>query len=87
MNGQLISAITGEVVGDPPPPPSAEEIAAMKAEKVRQQRGRLLKASDWTQVADAPVDQAAWADYRQALRDIPQQEGFPENVVWPEKPE
>lgn len=37
-------------------------------------------------VADAPVDQAAWAVYRQALRDVPQQEGFPENIVWPESP-
>jgi len=46
----------------------------------------LLKESDWTQVADAPVDQSAWADYRQALRDVPQQEGFPQEVVWPNPP-
>jgi hypothetical protein len=46
----------------------------------------LLKESDWTQVADAPVDQSAWADYRQALRDVPQQSGFPQEVVWPTKP-
>ena len=63
----------------PPPTPTAEEI--------RFERDRLLVASDWTQVADAPVNQAAWAEYRQALRDIPEQEGFPENVVWPTKPE
>ena len=49
-------------------------------------RDHLLSASDWTQVADAPVDAAAWATYRQALRDIPQQEGFPENITWPEAP-
>ena len=53
---------------------------------IRGQRDQLLKDSDWTQVADAPVDQAAWATYRQALRDIPQQEGFPANVTWPESP-
>lgn len=53
---------------------------------VRAQRDILLTASDWTQVADAPVDQAAWATYRQALRDIPAQAGFPDNVTWPEKP-
>jgi len=55
--------------------------------QVRLKRDRLLSASDWTQVADAPVDQAAWATYRQALRDIPDQVGFPENVTWPTKPE
>ena len=59
---------------------------APTAEQVRAERDRLLAESDWTQVADAPVDQAAWATYRQALRDIPQQAGFPENVTWPEEP-
>ena len=53
---------------------------------VRLERNQLLAASDWTQIADAPVDQTAWATYRQALRDVPQQEGFPENVNWPEPP-
>lgn len=41
------------------------------AERMRLHRDRLLKESDWTQVADAPVDQQAWATYRQALRDFP----------------
>lgn len=54
---------------------------------VRVERDRLLAACDWTQVADAPVDQVAWATYRQALRDLPQQAGFPHNVTWPTKPE
>jgi hypothetical protein len=40
-------------------------------ERMRLHRDRLLAASDWTQVADAPVDKAAWATYRQALRDFP----------------
>jgi hypothetical protein len=52
----------------------------------RAKRNALLVASDWTQVADAPVDQAEWAVYRQALRDVTDQSGFPENVVWPVKP-
>jgi hypothetical protein len=56
------------------------------AQAIRYNRDRLLAASDWTQVSDAPVDQAAWATYRQALRDIPQQAGFPENITWPEMP-
>jgi hypothetical protein len=47
----------------------------------------LLLASDWTQVADAPVDQEAWALYRQALRDVPEQVGFPGVVEWPVEPE
>ena len=40
-------------------------------ERMRLRRDALLAASDWTQVADAPVDRAAWAAYRQALRDFP----------------
>lgn len=56
------------------------------AQAIRYNRDRLLAASDWTQVSDAPVDQAAWATYRQALRDVPQQAGFPDNITWPEVP-
>lgn len=67
-------------------PPSAAEASAQLAAQVRGERDRLLKASDWTQVADAPVDQPAWATYRQALRDIPQQAGFPETITWPQEP-
>lgn len=54
--------------------------------KVRTKRNKLLAESDWTQVADAPVDQAAWATYRQALRDITEQDGFPVNVEFPAEP-
>ena len=49
-------------------------------------RNRLLYECDWTQVADAPVDQAAWAAYRQELRDITSQETFPSEVTWPVAP-
>lgn len=59
---------------------------AQKAADVRAQRDRLLTASDWTQVADAPVDKTTWATYRQALRDVPGQEGFPWDVAWPDQP-
>jgi hypothetical protein len=68
----------------------AEAIAAKDAEQakaMRQQRTEKLKDSDWTQVADAPVDKAAWAAYRQELRDITAQAGFPWNVTWPTQPE
>lgn len=53
---------------------------------VRRKRDRLLAACDWTQVADAPVDAAAWAAYRQALRDVPQNFASPDEVVWPTAP-
>jgi len=56
------------------------------AKNLRQIRNQLLVESDWTQVADAPVDQAAWATYRQALRDLTKQDGFPYSVEWPTKP-
>lgn len=57
-----------------------------KAGQVRAERNGKLTASDWTQVTDAPVDKAAWAAYRQALRDISGQEGFPWAVTWPTIP-
>ena len=73
---------------------NAEDEAAYKAAKdaeqgalVRADRDRRLAVSDWTQVADSPVDKAVWATYRQALRDVPTQIGFPWNVVWPTQPE
>lgn len=68
---------------------TAEEIAAdtsSQAANVRAQRDRLLAACDWTQLADAPVDKEAWATYRQALRNLPDQEGFP-NVDFPNDPD
>lgn len=56
------------------------------ARRIRTERNQLLSESDWTQVIDAPVDQTAWATYRQALRDITDQVGFPHTVEWPVKP-
>ena len=55
--------------------------------QIRQERNTLLSECDWTQVSDAPVNQAAWQTYRQALRDVTSQEGFPYDVTWPTKPE
>ncbi|MDN7179109.1 phage tail assembly chaperone [Caballeronia sp. SEWSISQ10-4 2] len=57
------------------------------ANNVRQQRDTLLSGSDWTMGHDSPEDKRpAWAEYRQALRDVPEQPGFPADVDWPEKP-
>jgi hypothetical protein len=50
---------------------SDEVPAEWWAERMRLHRDRLLKESDWTQVADSPVDREAWATYRQTLRDFP----------------
>lgn len=71
----------------------ADEIAQRiqdKANEVRSERSAKLSASDWTQLDDSPVTNAKkleWASYRHALRDIPQQAGFPWTVQWPVKPE
>ena len=70
-------------------PKTQEELDAdyqAKPAAVRAQRNRLLSECDWTQLADAQVDKQAWAAYRQALRDVPSQDGFPDTIVWPEKP-
>ena len=72
---------------------AAEQEAAYKARKdaeqaanVRNQRTEKLKDSDWTQIADSTADKAVWATYRQALRDVPTQAGFPWTITWPESP-
>lgn len=62
--------------------PDSEE-----ATKVREQRNIKLTQSDWTQILDAPVDKTTWATYRQALRDVPLQSGFPWSINWPTQPE
>ena len=77
---------TGQVEERPAPPkpePTDEELAA----ELRLKRNDLLMASDWTQMPDAPVDQAAWASYRQELRDLPNNTEDPRNPVWPTPPE
>jgi hypothetical protein len=62
--------------------PNATEIALAR-------RTQLLVNSDWTQLADVPLSaerRAQWATYRQALRDITDQSGFPDNINWPATP-
>lgn len=97
LAGKVITIDGGFAVIDPPKPeepepetskspsPTTEE----KAIQVRLQRDALLAACDWvvvrSQELGEPVPQE-WASYRQALRDIPEQPGFPENVEWPEPP-
>jgi hypothetical protein len=54
-------------------------------ERIRADRNSRLAACDWTQLSDAPVDAAGWAEYRQQLRDITDQPN-PFAIVWPVKP-
>ena len=54
-----------------------------KWEQIKLWRNAQLARTDWTQLSDAPVDQAAWATYRQALRDLPAQGGNAENAKFP----
>lgn len=72
---------------------AAEQEAAYKATKdaeqsasVRTSRNDKLAACDWTQLADSTADKTVWATYRQMLRDVTVQDGFPWNVTWPEAP-
>ena len=68
---------------------NSEEAQAMESKFVREQRDRLLIASDWTQASDSPLasgKKTEWAAYRQALRDMTSQAGFPTTVEFPEKP-
>lgn len=59
------------------------------ADDVRDQRNTKLDDSDWTQIADSPLsdaDKTLWQTYRQELRDITDQTGFPTDVTWPTEP-
>ena len=64
----------------------ASSDVTMTAEQLRSERNRKLTDSDFSQLDDANVDAAAWATYRQALRDLPANTEDPENVTWPTKP-
>jgi len=63
----------------------AADNAALEATE-RATRDDLLKATDHYGLSDVPMTDAMTA-YRQALRDVPQQEGFPQTIAWPTKPE
>jgi hypothetical protein len=61
---------------------------ARKATKLRTERNAKLAATDWTQASDVPQSvKDSYAPYRQALRDIPAQSGFPWTITWPVEPQ
>lgn len=62
---------------------SSEQLAKI----ARDRRDMELGKTDWTQLSDVPqAVKEVWSVYRQALRDVPQQAGFPHNITWPDKP-
>lgn len=80
-----LQAITIEAI----PQPTAEELLEQKAQEVRAKRDYLLTKTDYLVSGDYPIstqDLAKVKAYRQALRDVPEQDGFPETIVWPELP-
>jgi len=62
---------------------------AQQGQVVRDDRNKRLAECDWTQLADSPLDadaKLAWQLYRETLRMVPEQPGFPWNVEWPPVP-
>ena len=59
---------------------------SQKWEQIKFWRNAELRQTDWTQLADAPTNKPAWAAYRQALRDLPEQGCKADEVDLPNKP-
>lgn len=73
----------------PATPEQITERTNVKAAEIRADRNNRLAACDWTQLTDSPLDldgKNAWALYRETLRMVPQQSGFPWEVNWPPVP-
>jgi hypothetical protein len=84
MFAAAVAGEYGAVADFVPYVPTQEE----KAAAIRAERDALLAATDWTQLPDVPeAIREAYAVYRQGLRDVPQQSGFPDVFEWPIKPE
>jgi hypothetical protein len=62
------------------------EVDSWKSDMVRKERNYKLMECDWTQLQDAPVNSQDWVSYRNALRDLTSQDGFPWDITWPDKP-
>lgn len=80
--------LDGKAVERTPEEMEAERVP-LRAAAARAKRDKLLEETDWTQTLDAPVTEdskTALRAYRQALRDLPEQTGWPESVTWPTIP-
>jgi len=71
---------------EPATPEQIAERTSAFAYDARKKRNQLLTDCDWTQLPDSPVDRDVWATYRQELRDVTSQAGFPWKITWPEAP-
>lgn len=88
-NGQLIQANDdGVPILADPPEPTDEEKEEAKAAAVRSARDDLVDRTsrEINRLEDAGTDASAWRSYRVALRNVPEQDGFPFDVTWPEQP-
>jgi hypothetical protein len=93
--------VNGEVISLPPKPETGAYVFDYSQQKwvedtqeqesdVLAKRNSLLQQSDWTQIPNNPLtpeQQEAWAIYRQELRDVTSQSGYPFNVIWPTPPQ
>lgn len=73
----------------PVTPEEQQKVDELKAGTIRRQRLMRLFETDWSQLPDNQLTAAqktAWTNYRQQLRDVPEQAGFPWDVTWPDKP-
>lgn len=98
LTQRVVRTANGPTVVDLPPRPSIHHEFDYHRDQwvlpperaaflVRLERDRLLAASDWTQLPDIPEEtKLKWQAYRQALRDLTSQHGFPERVEWPTAP-
>lgn len=85
QQGKVLTLLNGSLTLADIPPQSDTALAA----QIRAKRNELLQQSDWTQSNDSPLTaeiKAAWAKYRQQLRDITEQADFPRTVVFPNTP-
>jgi hypothetical protein len=80
VGGKQIINQNGKLVVVDAPPPS------VTWEDIRAKRNNILQQSDYTQLLDWPGDKNAWAVYRQALRDLPQDYIYANRVIWPTSP-
>lgn len=92
----IVDGVTGErtfrdITSDEAAQKEADEVSGremFKAE-IRARRSGLLRDSDWSQLSDAQLSdakRAEWSAYRQELRDLPMQPGFPTEITWPTAP-
>ena len=79
-DGNTVTAATNEAA-------YKAKVDADAAASIRSTRDSKLADCDWTQTNDSPLKaESTWTTYRQSLRDVPTQAGFPHNVTWPTKP-